>query len=143
MVPGLSGTRPLRKSPLQGSERGDEGRERGDESISGPVFGTASLSAFVVLMTLGNARSSGPSRGKGGAVVVIESLLRNTEGALKPESVSTKQQRIAVLAQSHPTRELLARRVTDGVVRSSSLHSEVGESVQRRTECVNCARSGL
>ena len=31
-----------------------------------------------------------------------ESLLRNTEGALKPESVSTKQERIAKLAAENP-----------------------------------------
>src|SRR5450631_2595642 len=31
-----------------------------------------------------------------------ESLLRNTEGALKPESVSTKQERIAKLAAANP-----------------------------------------
>jgi len=34
--------------------------------------------------------------------VVTESLLRNTEGALKPDSVSTKQERIAKLARSNP-----------------------------------------
>jgi RNA-directed DNA polymerase len=31
-----------------------------------------------------------------------ESLLRNTEGALKPDSVSTKQERIAKLAAENP-----------------------------------------
>lgn len=31
-----------------------------------------------------------------------ESLLRNTEGALKPASVSTKQERIAKLAAENP-----------------------------------------
>jgi retron-type reverse transcriptase len=43
----------------------------------------------------------GPERGKGGAAVTA-SLLRNTEGALKPENVSTKQERIAELARSNP-----------------------------------------
>jgi len=38
--------------------------ERGDESISGPVFGTASLSAFLVLMTLGNAARADPAEGR-------------------------------------------------------------------------------
>lgn len=32
--------------------------------------------------------------------------MRNTEGALKPESVSTKQKRIAELVSQHPQRPL-------------------------------------
>ena len=42
----------------------------------------------------------GPGRGKRGTVVT-ESFLRNTEGALKPENVSTNQERIAKLARSN------------------------------------------
>ncbi len=45
--------------------------------------------------------SRGPSRGKGG-VTWTDPLLRNTEGALKPASVSTKQGRIAALARDNP-----------------------------------------
>jgi retron-type reverse transcriptase len=51
-------------------------------------------------MTLGNAARADPADGKR-STTVTESLLRNTEGALKPESVSTKQERIAKLAREN------------------------------------------
>jgi RNA-directed DNA polymerase len=51
-------------------------------------------------MTLGNAAQADPADGKR-STIVTESLLRNTEGALKPESVSTKQERIAKLAREN------------------------------------------
>ena len=51
-------------------------------------------------MTLGNAARADPADGKR-STIVTESLLRNTEGALKPESVSTKQERIAKLAREN------------------------------------------
>lgn len=43
-----------------GSERRRRGLERGSESISDPVFGAGSLSALIVLMTLGNAAQADP-----------------------------------------------------------------------------------
>src|SRR5450631_4716951 len=52
-------------------------------------------------MTLGNAARADPAEGKR-STIVTESLLRNTEGALKPASVSTKQERIAKLARENP-----------------------------------------
>ena len=90
---------------------------RGSESISDPVFGAGSRSVLVVAKRLGNAGSGGPGTAKGDTGA-IESLLRNTEGALKPESVSTKQERIAKLVRNNPAmrlREFLSRRVSDGV----------------------------
>ena len=43
--------------------------ERGSESISDRVLDIGSRSAPILLMTLGNAAASGPSRGKRGTVV--------------------------------------------------------------------------
>ena len=72
---------------------------RASESISEPVFGTGSQCLHST-EDAGERCSGGPSRGKGGTGA-IESFLRNTEGALKPESVSTKQGRIAMLPSVH------------------------------------------
>jgi RNA-directed DNA polymerase len=44
----------------EGSEQDAEELGPGSESISDPVFGTGSLSAFVVLMTPGNAVRADP-----------------------------------------------------------------------------------
>ena len=57
------------------------------------------------LLTSGNAARGGPGRGKRGTVanrVVSE----KHEGALKPDSVSTKQERIAGLARNNPAMAL-------------------------------------
>jgi len=72
--------------------------ERGSESISAPVLGAGSLESPRSTEDVGEHCSGGPGRGKGGTADT-ESFLRNTEGALKPESVSTKQERIAILAR--------------------------------------------
>ena len=60
-----NGARPTWRSPLRGSELGDERLERDSESISGPVVGIGSRSALIVLMTLGNAAQVDPAEGSG------------------------------------------------------------------------------
>jgi RNA-directed DNA polymerase len=52
-------------SSPEGSEQDDEELEPGSESISDPIFGTGSLSALVVLMTLGNAVLADPVEERG------------------------------------------------------------------------------
>jgi RNA-directed DNA polymerase len=60
-----SGTGPARKSPPCRSERGEARLERGSEYISDPVVGTGSLSALIVLLTLGNVARMDPTEGSG------------------------------------------------------------------------------
>ena len=64
-----------------------------------------SLSALIVPLTSGNAARGGPDRGKRGTVV-NRAVSEKHEGALKPASVSTKQERIARLARENPARAL-------------------------------------
>ena len=66
---GLERDQALRRSPPQGSERGDGQLERGSESISDPVFGAGSRSALIVLLTLGNAAQADPVEGSGAPYV--------------------------------------------------------------------------
>ena len=70
------------------------------ESISEFVFGTGSLSAFIVPMTPGNAVLADPVEERGASLYRI--VHEKHEGTLKPESVSTKQERIAELARNNP-----------------------------------------
>jgi RNA-directed DNA polymerase len=79
-------------SSPEGSEQDDEELEPGSESISDPIFGTGSLSALVVLMTLGNAVRADPVEERGASLYRI--VHGKHGGILKPESVSTKQERI-------------------------------------------------
>jgi RNA-directed DNA polymerase len=95
----------MRRSPLRGSELGEAKSERGSEYISDSVVGAGSLSALIVLLTSGNAAPGGPGRGKRGTVV-NRVVSEKHEGALKPASVSTKQERIAELARNNPARAL-------------------------------------
>jgi hypothetical protein len=85
-------------SSPEGSEQDDEELEPGSESISDPIFGTGSLSALVVLMTLGNAVRADPVEERGASLYRI--VHGKHGGILKPESVSTKQERIAELASN-------------------------------------------
>jgi len=64
MVPGLNGARPCGGLRRKGAnvETGALGRE--SESRSDPVFGAGSLSAFIVLMTPGNAAQTDPVEGR-------------------------------------------------------------------------------
>ncbi len=76
------------------------GLERGSESISDPVFGTGSLSALIVPVKPGNAVQADPVEGRGASL--YRTVHGKHEGTLKPESVSTKQERIAELARNNP-----------------------------------------
>ena len=109
MVPGLSGTG-LHALPAVHAERTESRRGSGrrSEHISESVFSAARLSARIVLRTSGNAARADPIEGRGAPQVGTESFLSNTEGALKPESVSTKQERIAKLAREDRGRALNA-----------------------------------
>ena len=73
---------------------------RGSESISDPVFGAGSLSALIVPLTSGNAAQADPTEESGAPLYRI--ALGQHGGALKPASVSTKQERIATLAMNNP-----------------------------------------
>jgi len=95
-----SGTGPPGMSSPEGSEQDDEELEPGSESISDPIFGTGSLSALVVLKTLGNAVRADPVEERGASL--YRSVHVKHGGTLKPESVSTKQERIAELARNNP-----------------------------------------
>ena len=95
-----SGTGPPGMSSPEGSEQDDEELEPGSESISDPIFGTGSLSAIVVLKTLGNAVRADPVEERGASL--YRSVHVKHGGTLKPESVSTKQERIAELARNNP-----------------------------------------
>jgi RNA-directed DNA polymerase len=75
---------------------------RGSESISDRVFATGSLRALIVLMTPGNAAQADPVEERGAPL--LQDVLEKHGGALKPTSVSTKQEHIATLARSHPER---------------------------------------
>ncbi|WP_197500240.1 hypothetical protein [Caballeronia udeis] len=91
-------------SSPEGSEQDDEELEPGSESISDPIFGTGSLSALVVLMTPGNAVLADPVEERGASLYGIVHVKHG--GILKPESVSTKQERIAELARNNPAMAL-------------------------------------
>ena len=86
------------------SEQDDKGLGLGSETISDPVFGTGSLSAFVVPMTPGNAVRADPVEERGASLYRIVHVKHG--GTLKPESVSTKQERIAELAKNNPAMAL-------------------------------------
>src|SRR5258708_9268399 len=86
----------------EGSEQDDQELGPGSESISDPVFGTGSLSAFVVLMTPGNAVRADPVEEREASLYRIAHVKH--VGMLKPESGSTKQERIAGLAKSNRAR---------------------------------------
>lgn len=71
MVPGVqSGPGSLDESSSRESEHEDAGNklELGSESISDSVFGTGSLSAFVVLMTPGNIAQTDPVEERGASL---------------------------------------------------------------------------
>jgi hypothetical protein len=87
-------------SSPEGSEQEDEELERRSESISDSVFGAGSLSALIVLMTPGNAAWADPVEESGASL--YRSVAVKHGGTLKPESVSTKQERIAMLAKDNP-----------------------------------------
>jgi hypothetical protein len=57
-----------------GANEGDDGLGRRSESISDAVFGTGSLSALIVLKTLGNAARVDPVEGSGAPLyrIVLE-----------------------------------------------------------------------
>jgi RNA-directed DNA polymerase len=75
---------------------------RGSESISDRVFATGSLRALIVLMTPGNAAQADPVEERGAPL--LQDVLEKHGGALKPTSVSTKQEHIAKLARDYPER---------------------------------------
>ena len=60
-----NGTRPVRKSPLRGSELGTGSWSGEANQISDPVVGAGSLSALIVLLTSGNAARADPAEGSG------------------------------------------------------------------------------
>lgn len=106
---------------------GERTRRRGlgrrNESISDPVFGAGSLSARVVPMTPGNAVRADPVEERGASLYRI--VIGKHGGILKPESVSTKQERIAMLAKEDLTMVLctLGHYIDYEFIRTSTIWS--------------------